>query len=81
MDESLSQQLDWGKRFKIILGIARRLLYIHEDWRLKIILRDFKSSNILLDEYKNPKISDLDLARMIQPNQTKKITSGVVGTL
>ncbi|XVE74370.1 hypothetical protein DITRI_Ditri12bG0011400 [Diplodiscus trichospermus] len=76
-DESLSQQLDWGQ---MLLEIVRRLLYLHQDSRLKLIHRDFKSSNILLDEYMNPKISDFDLARLFQRNQTEEITFEVAGT-
>ncbi|KAK4551203.1 hypothetical protein RGQ29_032469 [Quercus rubra] len=51
-------QLNWEKRFKIIEGISRGLLYLHEDSQLRIIHRDLKSSNILLDASMNHKISD-----------------------
>ncbi|XP_078171376.1 uncharacterized protein LOC144565483 [Carex rostrata] len=72
--------LDWGKRYKIICGIARGLLYLHEDSQLRIIHRDLKASNILLNAEMNPKISDFGLARLFGGDQTQEITNRVVGT-
>ncbi|KAI5555773.1 hypothetical protein BDE02_19G106500 [Populus trichocarpa] len=79
-DRDLGMLLNWEMRFDIILGVARGLLYLHQDSRLRIIHRDMKTSNILLDAEMNPKISDFGLARMFEGKQTEGSTNRVVGT-
>nr|XP_048327075.1 G-type lectin S-receptor-like serine/threonine-protein kinase At1g67520 isoform X2 [Ziziphus jujuba var. spinosa] len=72
--------LDWKKRMHIIEGIAQGLLYLHKYSRLRIIHRDLKTSNILLDSKMNPKISDFGTAKIFGENESGANTNRIVGT-
>ncbi|XP_060212973.1 cysteine-rich receptor-like protein kinase 44 isoform X1 [Lycium barbarum] len=79
-DTKKQAALSWSVRDKIIRGIVRGLVYLHEDSRPRIIHRDLKASNILLDKDMNPKISDFGMARIFGVDQTEGSTGIIVGT-
>ncbi|XP_010916408.1 cysteine-rich receptor-like protein kinase 44 [Elaeis guineensis] len=79
-DKGKHTSLDWSKRFEIIVGVAKGLLYLHEESPVKIIHRDIKASNILLDDQLNPKISDFGMARLFQEDATHVNTFKISGT-
>jgi len=80
IDPKKRELLDWKRRYNIIEGIAQGLLYLHKYSRLRIIHRDLKASNILLDDDMNPKISDFGMARVFGRNDAEANTERVVGT-
>jgi serine/threonine protein kinase len=73
-------QLDWPTRYNICIGTARGLTYLHEEASTRIIHRDIKASNILLDDSLNPKIADFGLARLYDEKKTH-ISTRVAGTM
>ncbi|GLT58085.1 hypothetical protein SLA2020_310070 [Shorea laevis] len=73
------EELDWKRRFNIICGIARGLLYLHDNSHYRIIHRDIKASNILLDKKWVPKIADFGMARLFPEDQTH-VNTRVAGT-
>uniref|UniRef100_A0A1J3JZH3 Cysteine-rich receptor-like protein kinase 11 n=2 Tax=Noccaea caerulescens TaxID=107243 RepID=A0A1J3JZH3_NOCCA len=79
-DPEKQGQLDWTRRYMIIGGIARGILYLHQDSQLTIIHRDLKASNILLDADMNPKISDFGLSTIFGMEQTRGNTNRIAGT-
>ncbi|KAG5614023.1 hypothetical protein H5410_013847 [Solanum commersonii] len=79
-DSKKSYQLPWTKRFNMIQGIARGILYLYRDSCLRVIHRDLKASNVLLDDEMNPKILDFGLARTFQVTQELANTNRIAGT-
>ncbi|CAH1427261.1 unnamed protein product [Lactuca virosa] len=79
-DETKKTHLDWTKRSNIIEGIAQGMLYLHKYSRMRVIHRDLKASNVLLDVSMNPKISDFGMARIFKQHETEAMTNRVVGT-
>lgn len=82
MNETGKKNLDlnWPTRFGICLGVARGLAYLHEESRVRIVHRDVKVSNILLDSNLKPKISDFGLAKLYDDKKTH-INTRVAGTM
>ncbi|KAF8026190.1 hypothetical protein BT93_F2868 [Corymbia citriodora subsp. variegata] len=79
-DEAKRHLLNWETRAHIVEGIAQGLIYLHQHSRLRIVHRDLKASNILLDSDMNPKISDFGLAKMFGGNESEANTNRIVGT-
>ncbi|KAL4360940.1 hypothetical protein GQ457_04G037130 [Hibiscus cannabinus] len=77
---SKTSTLPWNTRLEIMLGAAQGLAYLHEGLEVKVIYRDFKSSNVLLDESFRPKLSDFGLAREGPTGDRTHVSTTVVGT-
>ncbi|KDP21153.1 hypothetical protein JCGZ_21624 [Jatropha curcas] len=78
--ENCQMKLDWQTRQRICVGIARGLYFLHEESRLKIVHRDIKATNVLLDKNLNPKISDFGLAKL-DTEENKHISTRIAGTI
>ncbi|KAL0407100.1 UNVERIFIED_CONTAM: putative LRR receptor-like serine/threonine-protein kinase [Sesamum latifolium] len=78
--EGKSLYLDWATRYDVCLGVARGLAYLHEESRVRIVHRDVKASNILLDSDLTPKISDFGLAKLYEDSKTH-ISTRIAGTV
>ncbi|CAN6175681.1 unnamed protein product [Urochloa humidicola] len=79
-DDTRGNALNWEQQYNIILGIAKGILYLHEDSSMRIIHRDLKANNILLDDDMEPKIADFGLARLLEEGHTESRTARIVGT-
>lgn len=80
VDENNQLKLDWPTRLKICIGIAKGLAFLHEESRLKIVHRDIKATNVLLDKDLTPKISDFGLARLDEEEKSH-ISTRIAGTM
>jgi serine/threonine protein kinase len=79
-DTTKRHLLSWHQRYEIIVGTARGLAYLHEESDIRIIHRDIKANNILLDNKLRPKIADFGLAKFFTEDITH-VTTGIAGTM
>lgn len=80
VDTTKRHLLNWTERYEIIVGTARGLAYLHEESEIRIVHRDIKASNILLDNKYRPKIADFGLAKLFAEDESH-VTTRLAGTL
>ncbi|XP_057857181.2 L-type lectin-domain containing receptor kinase IX.1-like [Cryptomeria japonica] len=78
--EQMRHNLNWDQRYSIACDIASALLYLHQEWNQRVVHRDVKASNVMLDSDFNAKLGDFGLARVVERERAASDTTVVAGT-